>query len=130
LTRRRILVMDDEEIIREIVDEVLTGFGYDVTLTAEGLEAVQCYEESLKAGNPYDAAILDLTVRGGAGGLEAMQRLRGLDPGVTAVVSSGYANDPIMKEYETYGFKGVISKPYRFEDLDNLLQQVCSEKDG
>jgi len=85
---------------------------------------VECYRQAHEAGRPFDAVIMDLTVPGRIGGLEAIRRLRELDPAVRAIVSSGYSDDPVMADYARYGFCGVLSKPYRAADLATVLAQV------
>lgn len=120
----KILLMDDEENIREVAGEMLSFIGYGVEFAGDGAEAVKLYEKALAAGEPYAAVILDLTVPGGMGGREAMEILRNLDPEVKAVVSSGYSNDPIMSDYKTFGFRGIITKPYKLTDLRKVLSVV------
>jgi two-component system, cell cycle sensor histidine kinase and response regulator CckA len=120
----KILVMDDEEIIRELSRDMLTALGYAGDFVKEGSEAVEFYEKALKDGVPYDAVIMDLTVPGGMGGKEAVEKILTIDPGVKAIVSSGYANDPIMADYRKYGFMGVVPKPYRISELSRTLRQI------
>jgi DNA-binding NarL/FixJ family response regulator len=86
--------------------------------------------QARESGHPFDVVIMDLTVPGGMGGKEAMTRLLEGDPQIVALVSSGYSNDPIMSEYRKYGFKGVISKPYKLEHLSEILRRVLSGRDG
>jgi two-component system cell cycle sensor histidine kinase/response regulator CckA len=66
--------------------------------------------------------LLDLTVPGGMGGKETVKQLADIDPEVKAVVSSGYANDPIMADYKRYGFKSIVAKPYDIEKLGEALR--------
>ncbi len=122
--RGTILVMDDEQSVRETVGMMLRRLGYGVTLVEDGAKAVERYQESIQSNNPFDAVILDLTVRGGMGGKEAIARLREIDPGVRAIVSSGYANDPVMADYAQYGFAGVVAKPFLLKDLSASIAAV------
>jgi len=120
----RVLVMDDEEIVREIAREMLTYIGYEVGLAEDGVEAIQLYSEARAKGKPFDAVIMDLTIPGGMGGKQAMEKLMELDPQIKAVVSSGYSNDPTMANHELYGFKGIVAKPYNLDELNQVLQRV------
>ena len=124
----KILLMDDEEVILKVVGEMLKYFGYQVTLARDGAEAIRHYQQAMEAREPYDAVVMDLTIPGGMGGPEAMAYLREIDPGVRAIVSSGYYNDPIMADYESYGFCGVVRKPYRFEELKQVLSGVVDKR--
>ncbi|HEX7715521.1 MAG TPA: MEDS domain-containing protein [Bacillota bacterium] len=124
----KILLMDDEDTIRNIGGEMLSCFGYRVTLAGNGQEAVGLYKQAKEIGEPYDAVIMDLTVPGGLGGIETMAILRQVDPDVKAIISSGYAGNPVMSDYERYGFKGVVIKPYKFDELNKVLHQVLDEK--
>ena len=109
----KILVMDDEEIIRDLTQELLVNLGYEVVVAKDGGEAIQHYQDALAKGRPFDALIMDLTVPSGMGGIEAIKRLQELDPQVKAIVSSGYSNDPVMSDYKRYGFKAVPSEALR-----------------
>lgn len=119
-----ILVMDDDRSIRELCGEILQHLGYRVEFAQEGAEAVALYEAAFKSGAPFDAVILDLTVRGGMGGKEAIQKLRAIDPQVRGIVSSGYSEDPGVTGYEKHGFSGVVAKPYTLEELGQKLSEV------
>lgn len=125
--RGRILLMDDEPVVRQVVSRILTALGYEVQTAAEGTAAVALYSDALAGGKPFDAVILDLTVPGGMGGAEAIGRLRSIDPAVKAIVSSGYSSDPVMSNYGDYGFTSVIAKPYQANDLSRVLRQVLVE---
>ncbi len=122
----RILFMDDEVVLQELVGAMLEYLGYDVTCAADGEEAVRQFEAARREGRPYSAVILDLTVPGGMGGFEAQQRLQVLDPDVRTVVSSGYSNDPIIANYRGHGFSGAIAKPYQIAELSEVIQQVLA----
>jgi PAS domain S-box-containing protein len=122
--RGKILVMDDEMALRNLTRSMLNRAGYEVETAADGNEAVQSYKSALDSGKPFDAVIMDLTVPGGMGGKKTIERLLEIDTGVKAIVFSGYATDPIMADYKRYGFKGVITKPFRIEQLTKTLRDV------
>jgi PAS domain S-box-containing protein len=122
--RGRILVMDDEAPIRQFVEASLKRLGYDAEAVADGAEAVRRYREAMMSGQPFTAVILDLTVPGGMGGNEAIRELRALDPDVKAIVSSGYSADPVMANHREHGFRAVVAKPYRLEQLARSLQDI------
>ncbi len=120
----KVLLMDDEETILDAAGEVLTYLGYIVVFARDGEDAISKYKKAHNTGEPFDVIIMDLTVPGGMGGEETIQNLLKIDPDVCAIVSSGYSNDPVMADYKKHGFKGVITKPYTFEELNETLQQV------
>jgi len=122
----RILVVDDEEAIRGLVDFTLTRLGYEVMQAASALEGVNLYREKFEAGERFDAVILDLTLPGGMGGKEALKKLIEIDPTVNAIVSSGYATDATMSRYQDFGFRGVIAKPYEAAELGKIVHDVIN----
>jgi PAS domain S-box-containing protein len=122
----RILVMDDEEMIRAVAGAMIKSLGHRVEFAVNGEEAVARYQETLRLGEPFDGVILDLTIRGGFGGEETLQRILALDPGVKAVVSSGYADNPIVANYREYGFSAVLNKPYTLNGLRNVLNELLA----
>ncbi len=122
----RVLVMDDEEIICDLVAEALTPSGFEVDVRRDSSSALATYRGELERGNPYDLVILDLTLPGDMGGQEVMRRLLEMDPDVTAIVSSGYANAPIMSNHTAHGFAGMLPKPYRIADLLAVVKDVLA----
>jgi PAS domain S-box-containing protein len=120
----RVLVVDDDEVVREVACQMLASLGYEAEAVEEGGEAIARYEEARKAGQPYDVVIMDLTVPGGMGGERAIKKLLEIDPDVKAIVSSGYANNPVIANFRQYGFSGVVSKPYRLQELGRALHGV------
>ncbi len=117
----RILVMDDEEIIREVVAEMLEMLGCEVVCVGDGEALLQVYQEGQERGRGFDVVLMDLTIPGGMGGREAIKKLRELDPRVRAIVSSGYSEDPVMADFKSYGFDGMVPKPYRIESLVEVI---------
>ena len=124
----KILLMDDEDTIRNIGGEMLSCFGYRVTLARDGQEAIDLYKKAKEIGDPFEVVIMDLTVPGGLGGIETMAILRQIDPEIRAIISSGYASDPVMSDYQRYGFSGVVIKPYKFDELNEVLNKVINKK--
>jgi CheY-like chemotaxis protein len=126
--RGKILVMDDEELLRDLLKVMLGRLGYEVTLAKDGEAAVELFAAAQDAEENFAAVILDLTVSGGMGGKAAIQQLLKLDPQVKAIVSSGYSDDPVMAEFEKYGFSDVITKPYRIVELSRVLDRVLNRQ--
>jgi len=124
--KRKILIMDDEDIVLGVAERLLTYMGCDVETARNGEEAITLYGRAREAGEAFHVVILDLSVQGGMGGRETIEKLREMDPGVTAVVSSGYSNDPIMLEFGRYGFKGALPKPYKIEEVRRALEGVSA----
>jgi len=122
----RVLVVDDEEAIRALVEFTLTRLGYQVMQAATALDGVNIYREKFEAGERFDAVILDLTLPGGMGGKEALKKLIDIDPTVNAIVSSGYATDATMSRYQDFGFRGVIAKPYEAAELGKIVHDVIT----
>ncbi|HZZ84290.1 MAG TPA: ATP-binding protein [Anaeromyxobacteraceae bacterium] len=122
--RARVLVMDDEELIRRALARALSSLGCEVDGAAHGEEAVALWERARADGRPFDLAILDLTVRGGMGGVEALARLQALDPGVRAIASSGYSGGPVMADHRRHGFAGALPKPWTAEELSAAVSEV------
>ena len=124
----KILVMDDEAVLLNAMGEMLKYYGHRVVLTDDGVRAIELYKQAELLGEPFDVVIMDLTIPGGMGGQETIAILRDFDPQIKAIVSSGYATDPIMADYERFGFAGVVSKPYKINELNEVLQQVINSK--
>jgi len=127
--RGRILVMDDSDIIIEVVEVMLRRLGYEPVCTRDGASAVEIYRRSIQEHRHFDAVIMDLTIPGGVGGKEAIKEVLALNPGARVIVSSGYADDPIMSNFREHGFCGVIAKPFELYDLGAVLQRVLKAED-
>ena len=120
----RILVMDDDASVCKLASKMLARCGYSVATAPDGKEAVGLYRKALETGEPFDAVIMDLTIPGGIGGKEAIKDLLALAPGVRAIVSSGYAGDPVMANFADFGFKGIAAKPYTLQELREVVARV------
>ena len=120
----KILIMDDEEMIRNVAGALLKTIGYQVDFAADGRETIRKYQEARTNHSPFDAVIMDLTIPGGMGGKETIGKLLEIDPQVKAIVSSGYANDRIMANYGDYGFSDVVAKPYRLDELGRAVERI------
>ncbi|MEQ8188939.1 MAG: PAS domain S-box protein [Candidatus Eremiobacterota bacterium] len=120
----RILVMDDEDIVLKTTGMILKRLGYKTDFAKDGAELIDIYKREKDKGKPFDLLIMDLTIPGGMGGKEAIEKLKKIDPEVKAIVSSGYSNDPIMADFKTYGFMGVVVKPYKISELSDILNKV------
>jgi PAS domain S-box-containing protein len=121
-----ILVMDDDEMIRDLAASILTHLGYKVTTCADGDEAIELFKASNVSGAPYLACFVDLTIPGGLGGKEVARQILSAYPNACLVVSSGYSNDPIMSNFEKFGFRGAIAKPYSMHEFEKVLGAVLS----
>jgi CheY-like chemotaxis protein len=124
--RGKLLIMEDEVIVRQVAGEMLEYLGYEVQFAEDGVQAIKAYKKAKESGEPFDAVLMDLTIPGGMGGKDAIRELREMDPEVKAIVSSGYSNDPIMANFEEYGFVGVVLKPYKIEELGKVLQKIIA----
>lgn len=120
----KVLLVDDEEIIIDVSKEVLKFLGYEAVFAKEGGAAITLYRQEKEAGKPFDLVIIDLTMPEGMDGRETIEKLLEYDPVVKAVVSSGYANDPVVQEYGKYGFAGRLTKPYRINEMKAILEEL------
>lgn len=123
----RVLLMDDEQLIRDVAGELLKALGHEVQYAVNGEVAIAQYQSAKQSGKPFDIVILDLTIRGGMGGAETIRKLLEIDPGVKAVVSSGYADDALLANYGKQGFVASLRKPYSIEGLSDCLHAVLKE---
>jgi PAS domain S-box-containing protein len=121
-----VLVMDDEEMIRIMVAEMLVELGYSVQVCADGNEAIALYADALGKNSPFRGVIMDLTIPGGMGGKEAAVKILEIDPAARLIVSSGYSNDPVVADYRSYGFCASVVKPYTMSGLATVLQNQLS----
>jgi two-component system cell cycle sensor histidine kinase/response regulator CckA len=121
---RRVLIMDDEDMVAEVAQEMLESIGYTAQLTSSGLEAIEQFKSAEERDEPFDAVILDLTVPGGMGGGEAVGHIKQIRADIPVLVMSGYADDAVLARYRDYGFDGVLPKPFMIPDLRRALHEV------
>ncbi|MGV3664381.1 MAG: response regulator [Prosthecobacter sp.] len=124
----RILVLEDDPLVRSLIVRNLTSNGFDVSESAEGSETVRLYQESMNQGRIFDLVILDLSIPNGMGGVRAIEKLRAIDPEVFAIVSSGYSDDPVMAKPAAYGFAAVLPKPYEPADMLRLVRNILATR--
>lgn len=127
-TKARILVMDDEAMVRGVLETALTRAGYETVFTAEGAEAIARYRDAMAAGRPFDVVIVDLEIAGGMGGKEAVRKLRAIDPAVTAIAHSGSLNDPAMIDCRKFGFAAALPKPCSMRELREMMARFAPPK--
>ena len=123
----RVLLMDDEELIRNVAAEMVATLGHKIVCAEDGRKAIDLFREARAAGRPFDLVILDLTVKGGMGGEEALAQIKEIDPEVKTVVSSGYADSPVLADHRIFGFSAVLNKPYKLAALKDCLNQYIGE---
>ncbi len=122
----RVLVMDDDKTVRDVLNQMLVMRGYDIEESADGEECIVKYLSNMKAGTPFDLVIMDLTIPGGMGGKEAAQEVLKIDNNAKIVVSSGYSDDPVMVNCKEYGFVASVNKPFEFGELGNVINSVMT----
>ncbi len=124
----KVLFMEDDEMVRDIEGKLLNYLGYEVRLANDGAEAIKLFREAKDDRRPFDLVILDLTVRAGMGGKEAIRALLQVDPSVKAIATSGYFDNPVMANVAEYGFRGALAKPFQIEEVRAVLQRVALEE--
>jgi len=124
---KRALVMDDEEYIQELMGSFLDMLNISADFASNGEEAVQKYKQHLEKGEPYDFVIMDLTIRGGMGGKEAVKKILEINPEAKVIVASGYSTDSVLANYKKFGFSGRLSKPFNLEELTEVVNEVLSQ---
>ena len=124
MAKGRVLVMDDEDFIKDVMGSMLEMLDYEVDFANDGAQALGMYQEAMEKNSRFDAVIMDLTIPGGKGGKETIQDLLKLDANAKAIVSSGYSNDIIMSNFKAFGFAAVIAKPFQIEDLRKVLDTI------
>lgn len=124
----KVLIMDDDAIVKSAMGNLLVSIGYEVETCGDGWEVLDVYEKAMREQKPFDAVIIDLIISDGLGGKKTIQKLLELDPEVKGVVSSGFSGEINLTEYKKYGFVDVIEKPYKIEKLDEILTAIIGKK--
>ncbi len=122
----KILLMDDDYDIRFVAKKLISQLGYHAEFASDGIEAIELYKKAIDSKKPFDLVIIDLTIPGGMGGKETIEKLIKINPNIKAIVSSGYHNDPVIINFEEYGFKGFITKPYTITELDAAIHNLLN----
>jgi PAS domain S-box-containing protein len=123
----RVLFMDDEAAILRMAEKLMRRMGIEFESVPDGAQAIECYRQAKESGRPFDLVVMDLTIPGGMGGREAISILRRYDPGVKAIVSSGYSSDLAMSDFLQHGFRGMVAKPYDITELASVIRNVLAE---
>ena len=125
--KAKIIVMDDDPLILDVITQMLIYFGHKVLHAKDGNEAIAVFKEHNQSDNQIvDLIIMDLTIPGGMGGKEAVQEILKIDPEAKVIVSSGYSNDPVMTDYQKYGFQAAIEKPFQLAKLMKTINSVLA----
>jgi CheY-like chemotaxis protein len=125
-----VLVMDDEEGVREVLGQTLDGMGHSVELAEDGQKAIEVFSKAKSLGRHFDVVLLDLTIHEGMGGQEAIQALLEIDPDVKAIAMSGYIDSPVILEPERHGFKAALEKPFDAGKLQEIISRVMDGPPG
>lgn len=123
----RVLVMDDDDVVRTMTLQRLVRLGYDGEVAENGEDAVTKFRAARDSGRPFDVVVLDLMVRDGMGGKDTLDMLKQIDPDVRAVLASGHSADPALSNFWEYGFSGVIRKPFVMKELDMIIRQALEK---
>lgn len=122
--KRKILIMDDEKCMRDLTKEILVTSGYVVECAKDGVEVIEMYKSAKESGKHFDLVLMDLVVYGGVGGTETVYKLHAIDPDAKVIVFSGYIDNPAMTDFEKYGFVAAIPKPFKINEMCEILQKV------
>jgi CheY-like chemotaxis protein len=124
--KKRILLMDDEQMILDIVSRMLGHLGYEVTTCTDGAQAIAAFAKSKSQSEPFDVVMMDLVIPNGVGGQDAVHTIKKIDPGAKVIASSGHLEHPVMRDHKAFGFNAVLEKPYKLEKLQQVIEAVVS----
>jgi len=123
---KRILLMDDEQVVLEFLGKMLEHLGYDVVSCQEGGQAIAAYIQAKAEGNPFNAVVMDLVICNGMGGEEAVRELKKLDSKARVIATSGHLDHPVMLDHARFGFNAAITKPYKMDKLKETIEGVLT----
>jgi two-component system cell cycle sensor histidine kinase/response regulator CckA len=124
--KRRILLMDDEQMILDIVSRMLGHLGYEVTTCTDGSQAIAAFAKAKSHAEPFDVVMMDLVIPNGVGGQDAVHTIKKIDPGARVIASSGHLEHPVMLDHKKFGFNAVLEKPYKLEKLQQVIEAVIN----
>ena len=124
--KRRILLMDDEQMILDIVSRMLGHLGYEVATCTDGSQAIAAFAKSKSHGEPFDVVMMDLVIPNGVGGQDAVHTIKKIDPHARVIASSGHLEHPVMLDHGKFGFNAVLEKPYKLEKLQQVIEAVIN----
>ena len=122
--KNTILTIEDDQLVRKTCALMLGTKGYETIQAKDGEEAINLFRQMQSSDNPISAVIMDLTVPGGMGGLEATAKILEIDPDARIMVASGYSNDPILANFQEYGFVARVEKPFAVQKLIQTVVDV------
>ncbi|MDD3051740.1 MAG: response regulator [Candidatus Cloacimonetes bacterium] len=123
----RILVMDDDLMLKMVLERILNNYGFDVVFADNGNLAVEIYKTSFECEDEFDLVLMDLTIPFGMGAIEASKLLKNINPLVKIVIISGYAEDDIILNYQKYGFSSALAKPFQGNELKKIIDDVLEK---
>ncbi len=124
--KRRILLMDDEQMILDIVSRMLGHLGYEVTTCTDGSQAIAAFAKAKSQAEPFDVVMMDLVIPNGVGGQDAVHTIKKIDPSARVIASSGHLEHPVMLDHKAFGFNAVLEKPYKLEKLQQVIEAVIN----
>ena len=123
---KRILLMDDERVVLDLLSRMFEHLGYEVTTCTDGSQAIAAFAKAKSHSEPFDIVMMDLVIPNGVGGQDAVHTIKKIDPNARVVASSGHLEHPVMLDHAKFGFSGVLEKPYKLEKLQQVIEAVIS----
>ena len=124
--KKRVLIMDDEEMILDILSRMFDHLGYEITTCLDGAQAIAAFAKSKSHAETFDVVMMDLVIPNGVGGQDAVHTIKKIDPNAKVIASSGHLDHPVMMDHNKFGFNAVLEKPYKLEKLQQVIEAVIS----